>query len=544
MPSTPMREPWGPHCTCAPESRGPYGACRRCSAVLTGTACDRALRPLSVRPRPRPPEPNIPGVCTNPRNRVHPRTGTPLSGRIHEGPGVSSPPRHGPLTRSRALQLRDPLVAHREVRHKGVSRIDRCSSGPAARGEDVTCTVPIVHLGGQTIMQSRVLRPRWPGVVAGTAIGVMVSQFVLASPASAATCTPTITSDGAATVLTFTTVGTCTWEVPAGITKLDAVLIVGGGGGGGFDIGGGGGAGGLVDRTNVALTAGSILTIVVGAGGAGATNYSPTAGTNSGKDSSFDGVVALGGGYGGSGSVNGASGGSGGGAGYAAGAARTGGSALQSGSAAGGSGSNGGASPAFPFLVDTGGGGGGAGGAGGDSRRAGCDYGGSGGTGVARTITGTSTYYAGGGGGGSAATVALGGSGVGGDGGTTGACGAVFSATAGAARTGSGGGGGKNGEAGGAGGSGVVILRYGAPAVAAPVPPSWFQSIGRPSQVDSCPVGWWPSWAQWPNGGTGGWVCSREIFWDPVIGAWSHRSAVRSSTTLRSPAMPSPLGFG
>ena len=179
-----------------------------------------------------------------------------------------------------------------------------------------------------------------------TALGV--GQVIVASPAFAAPCAPTITTDGDATVVSFTTVGTCTWTVPTGITNLDAVLIVGGGGGGGLDQGGGGGAGGLVDLTNVSTTPGANLTIDVGAGGAGATNYAPNAGTNGGGNSSFDGVVALGGGYGGSGSINGGNGGSGGGSGYAAGNGRSGGSALQSASAAGGAGNGGGASPWIP----------------------------------------------------------------------------------------------------------------------------------------------------------------------------------------------------
>ncbi len=361
-------------------------------------------------------------------------------------------------------------------------------------------------------------------------VTLIAGHLLLAAPAQAAPCSPTITADGAATVVSFTTVGTCTWTVPAGISTLDAVLIVGGGGGGGFDIGGGGGAGGLVDRSNLAVTSGLDMTIVVGAGGAGATNYAPSAGANSGGNSSFGTLVALGGGFGGSGSVNGASGGSGGGAGYAAGAARTGGSALQPGSATSGSGFAGGASPNYGYLVDTGGGGGGAGAIGVDSFRniAIGDFGGPGGAGVSRTITGASLFYAGGGGGGGAATVAAGGSGVGGNGGTTFASATPnLSPTAGAANTGSGGGGGKNGGAGAAGAAGVVILRYGAPspvAQAGTPPPSWFQSVGRARQEDPCESGWAPSWAEWINNRVGGWVCNREIYWHPAAGEWLSRS--------------------
>lgn len=373
-------------------------------------------------------------------------------------------------------------------------------------------------------------RPQLLLGAATTALTLVVGPVLLAVPAQAAPCSPTITTDGAATVVSFTNVGSCTWTVPTDITILDAVLIVGGGGGGGFDIGGGGGAGGLVDRTNLAVTPGIDITVVVGAGGAGATNYTPSAGTNSGGNSSFDSVVALGGGFGGSGSVNGANGGSGGGAGYAAGAARNGGSALQPGSAASGSGFAGGASPNYGYLVDTGGGGGGAGAVGVDSFRniAVGDFGGPGGAGVSRTITGSSLFYAGGGGGGGAATVAAGGSGVGGNGGTTFASATPnLSPTAGAANTGSGGGGGKNGGAGAAGAAGIVILRYGAPSPAARAetpPPSWFQSVGRAHQDDPCDVGWAPSWAEWMNNRLGGWVCNREIYWNSSAGEWLSRS--------------------
>ena len=39
----------------------------------------------------------------------------------------------------------------------------------------------------------------------------------------------------------------------------------------------------------------------------------------------------------------------------------------------------------------------------------------------------------------------------------------------------------------------------------------WHQAYGRASSEDTCRVGYDPSWALWPNGGTGGWTCVREI---------------------------------
>ena len=40
--------------------------------------------------------------------------------------------------------------------------------------------------------------------------------------------------------------------------------------------------------------------------------------------------------------------------------------------------------------------------------------------------------------------------------------------------------------------------------------PTWRQEIGRLSGDTSCSIGYQASWSQWPNGGTGGFVCTRE----------------------------------
>ena len=44
--------------------------------------------------------------------------------------------------------------------------------------------------------------------------------------------------------------------------------------------------------------------------------------------------------------------------------------------------------------------------------------------------------------------------------------------------------------------------------------PIWLQSIARESNDGTCPRNWDPSWAQWPNDGTGGFVCNREMYAD------------------------------
>lgn len=57
------------------------------------------------------------------------------------------------------------------------------------------------------------------------------------------------------------------------------------------------------------------------------------------------------------------------------------------------------------------------------------------------------------------------------------------------------------------------------------LPPPWYQSIGRNSAESECPSGWSGSWAQWPNGGLGGWVCNREIYYNPQTNSWLSRAA-------------------
>ena len=40
----------------------------------------------------------------------------------------------------------------------------------------------------------------------------------------------------------------------------------------------------------------------------------------------------------------------------------------------------------------------------------------------------------------------------------------------------------------------------------------WHQSVERPSADAACPRGYQPSWAQWPSGGAGGYVCDRQVY--------------------------------
>lgn len=317
------------------------------------------------------------------------------------------------------------------------------------------------------------------------------------------------------TVLTFSSIGSCNWKVPTGVSSVE-YLVVGGGGGGGSNRGGGGGAGGLLTGTT-SVTAQTDILITVGAGGAGGPGASgnwnvgnlPVRGSN-GENSQFgSNLIAYGGGAGGrsftscgtSGSpvVRGGDGGSGGGAGIFAtslGAAGevgcSGGAAVSlQGNAGGGSGSPSaslGTSGLNYDLVRNTGGGGGAGsagiaGQGGTRMRDSATVAGvtsrapDGGAGLSSSITGQTVYYAGGGGGAFGNFAYLSeyaqyfsaGAGAGGQGG--GGAGSGYIGTAGVSgtpNTGGGGGGGGMSQSGsvytslsgGSGGSGVVIVRY------------------------------------------------------------------------------------
>ena len=262
------------------------------------------------------------------------------------------------------------------------------------------------------------------------------------------------------------------------VDTLCDILIVAGGGGGGMDMGGGGGGGGVIYNKNVIFN-GEYL-IKVGKGGDGA----PAAGTNgqpsshkftidakNGYDSSINDLIAIGGGYGGTGPHGhaplygrGNNGGSGGGAsGYGTNTDRFG-NGLE------GQGFNGSGSGTTSYYS---GGGGGAGGVGSIS---------DGGIGLKSTILDVEYYWAGGGGGSGYST-------TGGNGGLGGGGGGAINATYGGAgyndgqpggggsissygnrpggnagkHTGGGGGGGSHyiaNNKGGDGGSGIVIIKF------------------------------------------------------------------------------------
>lgn len=194
-------------------------------------------------------------------------------------------------------------------------------------------------------------------------------------------------------------------NIPEGSISADVLVVAGGGGAAG--MGAGGGAGGLIYKTKMPLT--GEIPVTIGAGGLGG---APTADGYAGTDSKLENLlIAKGGGAGQSvyGTPQG-DGGSGGGGGYGTINGGSGGSAIQPSYDGVGFGNAGGGGyakwtwrPRWPwggrydwdYGFYPGGGGGGAGGAGG---RAVNQYGGgNAGAGRQYDISGTPTYYAGGG---------------------------------------------------------------------------------------------------------------------------------------------------
>jgi len=286
-------------------------------------------------------------------------------------------------------------------------------------------------------------------------------DHTIATMSISLTSPPTSSVVGADTVVTFSSVGSRTWTVPAGVSSV-RYLVVGGGGGGGSDNGGGGGAGGYLAGLSLATTPGDSKLVVVGDGGAGAVNASSTA--SNGGNSSFANIVALGGGGGGSiDNTAGADGGSAGGRAANRSQIAQGATATTSSS----QGNNGGGKNSGGF------GGGGGGGASTAGANGGSNIGGNGGAGQTNNISGVDVAYAGGGGGGGDSnTAGTGGNGGGGNGSRRG----DEIPTQGVDGLGGGGGAAGGSVAGGLGkrgGSGIVIVRYTTPAAptntAAPV---------------------------------------------------------------------------
>jgi len=268
------------------------------------------------------------------------------------------------------------------------------------------------------------------------------------------------------TTQSYTTVGTTSWTAPTGVSSIEVLVVAGGGGGG--TGGGGGGGGGVIYNNSYPVVPGTSYIVTVGAGGSNTSSWGGAGGQ--GGNSVFANLTAIGGGAGGHRSANATSFTGGSGGGDAGGPAF--GRVLQNNTP--GQGYSGGNSIVNGISLgdaftqeEPGGGGGGAGSPGEDSKMpldrsnatARAALPGRGGDGLAFSISGTPTRYAGGGGGANRNGVgAAGGLGGGGAGGATG--------TAGLTNTGGGGGGTGYGpyysgtNVSGSGGSGIVIIRY------------------------------------------------------------------------------------
>ena len=229
--------------------------------------------------------------------------------------------------------------------------------------------------------------------------------------------TPTVTS--------FTTAETTTWSAPAGVSRVQYLVVSGAGGGAtGYDRGGGGGgAAGMALTGTTTVTPGTTYTVIVGNGGTGGADERVNNPGASGENSVFATVTALGG-IGGQGSRT-----------FSPTARFTGGAAqIGSGTSA---------------LSGGGGGGGGSAGGGGGATGAGNNgagtAGGAGGAGLTSSITGSSVTYAAGGAGGGYDTDIDGANG-----------------TTNRGNGGAGGGAASGSSAkGGNGGSGIVVIKYG-----------------------------------------------------------------------------------
>ena len=225
------------------------------------------------------------------------------------------------------------------------------------------------------------------------------------------------------TVATFSTAGRGTWTIPAEATEVEVLAVGGGGGSWNDNFQSGSGAGGMYYSSSYAMTAGSPITIMVGAG----------ASQGTGGDSQVGPLLIAYGGTKGNGYTDGGDQG-----------AHTldGGATLVPGnlgyhySPMDGNWSSGGGAGHTGYKGDTQ----------------------MGGAGAACAITGSSVYYAGGGGAPSSYS-ASGASGHNLGGGGTGPTVTGSRSFSGLANTGGGGGGGWGGG-GGAGGSGVVIVAY------------------------------------------------------------------------------------
>jgi uncharacterized repeat protein (TIGR02543 family) len=392
-------------------------------------------------------------------------------------------------------------------------------------------------------MKVSAARSKIVSIVITSLISGLLVSIPASIPAQANTpaCVPVLTTaSNGDTILTFTTVGSCNWTVPAGITTAD-VLVVGGGGAGGTSSNGaaGGGGGGQV-KAQANTTIAGVISIQIASGGVAQSAAGSTPGGNGGTTSftppSGNAISSSGGSGGASVAVSAVgspatTGYNGGGGSVWAGITST-----TNGSNGVGGGFKGGS--AFPSSSDANlQAGGGGGGSGGNGANAISSNGGSGGVGVANSYGGTSTFYGGGGGGAKRSITGTAGSGGLGGGG---AGGRNANGVDGTANTGGGGGGGGgDNKVGGTGGSGVVVVRYATANIQACNPASTTASNGDMivtfTSVGACkwsvPTGFTKGWVVAVGGGGGSGQGVSNQWW----GAGGGGGEVVSASTYLTP---------
>ena len=344
-------------------------------------------------------------------------------------------------------------------------------------------------------------------IVASVSVSLVQVQKASAASVGSGFCASTVNDSSGVTVavasngdciVSFATAATTggnmafssrTWTIPVGVSSVNVLIVAGGGGGGSSNslkTGGAGGGGGVVVATNYTVTPGASVSVTTGAGGTGGN----CANGNRGGNSAFGSLTAIGGGWGSGCSATEGTGGSGGGGHFRAGARTT--QTTSPGTSSNGVnitayGNTGGSGSSGDWGYGGGGGGGGATQVGGDGTGSGgTGRGGNGGEGIANSFrTDSPIVYGSGGGGGGNATGGTGGTNAGNGCGTdTSGVGGIN----GVNETGGGGGGGMKCQVNaGRGGSGIVVVRYGLPALAQP---SNVTAVATPSRGKSVDVSW------------------------------------------------------
>ena len=344
-------------------------------------------------------------------------------------------------------------------------------------------------------------------IVASVSVSLVQVQKASAASVGSGFCASTVNDSSGVIVTTasngdcivaFATAGTTggnmgfssrTWTIPAGVSSVNVLIVAGGGGGGSSNsqkTGGAGGGGGVVVATNYTVTPGASVAVTTGAGGSGQN----CANGNRGGNSAFGSLTAIGGGWGSGCSATEGTGGSGGGGHHRAGARTT--QTTSPGTSSNGVnitayGNAGGCGNCADAVSGGGGGGGGATQVGGNGTLIdGVGTGGNGGEGIANSFrTDSPIVYGSGGGGGGNSVGGIGGTNAGNGCGTdTAGVGGIH----GVNETGGGGGGGMKCQlSAGRGGSGIVVVRYGLPALAQP---SNVTAVATPSRGKSVDVSW------------------------------------------------------